>query len=65
MSGGGDTNHEEEMEILEDWLEMDTGDEYCMESTNEVQVNFTDLYDELEFLEKKIVEQKMHIQHVK
>jgi hypothetical protein len=33
---------------------MDTCDEYFIEFTNVVQVNFTNFYDELEFLEKKI-----------
>jgi hypothetical protein len=50
------------MEILEDWIAMDIGDEYHIEFTNAIQVNFIDFHDELEFLEKKIIDQKVHIQ---
>jgi hypothetical protein len=63
MLGRGDTNPEEEMELLEDWLTMDTSDEYCMDFTNTFQYNFTNLYEELKFLEKTIAAQKVHIQH--
>jgi hypothetical protein len=53
------------MELLEDWVEMDTSVEYCMEFTNAVLVIFIYLCDELKFLEKKIAYKKVHIQHEK
>jgi hypothetical protein len=58
MMGDSLMEEEEEIDLLEEWMAEDIGDEYCTEFTNSIQVNFIDLYEELEFLEKKIVNQK-------
>jgi hypothetical protein len=54
---------EEEIEPLEEWMTKDPRDEYCMEDT--IQDNFVELYEELKFLEERIVSQRLHIQDVK
>ena len=54
---------EEEIEPLEEWMMEDPRDEYCMEDT--IQDNFVELYEELKFLEERIVSQRLHIQDVK
>ena len=56
---------ENEMELLEEWLEEDPNGEYCMEDISIIQNDFIELYEELNFLEEIIIIQTHILQHVK
>ena len=50
-----------EMNLSEEWLENNTGNEYCMNFMNLSQFCF--IYEELNFLEERLLDSKVYIHH--
>jgi len=46
-------------------LTKDPCDGYCIKAINTIQEDFSELYEELEFLEERIMNQGLHIQNEK
>ena len=63
MPKGRDIDFKEEMKIFKEWLENDTCDEYYTKVSNKIQVNFTNLDEEFKFMDERLTNQKVHIQH--
>ena len=61
MLEGRDIAFKEEMKLLEEWFPKDTYDEYCTKVANQIQVNSTDLDEELKFMEERLIDPKVHI----
>lgn len=54
-----------EIEPLEEWLEKDPSDWYCMENIGALQRYFVELYKELNLLEERIESKRQHTELAK